>query len=128
MKYSFRLIILVVFFFLGAMTSGCYYDKEELLYPATNCDTSGVTYSVTVTGIMRTNCYVCHTTASAAASGGGIQLDSYAKIKVYVDNGKLIGSIKHASGYSAMPKNATKLNSCDINKIEAWAKAGAPNN
>ena len=123
-----RLSVIVSLFFLGAGSTGCYYDKEELLYPVANCDTAGITYSTTVTGILRTNCYVCHTTASANANGGGIQLDSYTKLKVYVDNGKLMGSINHASGYSAMPKNATKLNSCDITKIQAWVNAGAPNN
>lgn len=108
--------------------SGCYYDKEEILYPGGNCDTTNVTYSVTVSGIMNANCTVCHSTSSANANGGGIQLDSYSKLKVYVDNGTLMGSINHAGGYSPMPKNATKLSSCDISKIQAWVNAGAPNN
>jgi mono/diheme cytochrome c family protein len=107
---------------------GCYYDKEEILYPGGNCDTTNVTYSGTVSGIINTNCNVCHSTASANANGGGIQLDTHPKLKVYVDNGKLMGSINHAGGYSPMPKNATKLSSCDIAKIQAWVNAGALNN
>jgi mono/diheme cytochrome c family protein len=111
-----------------ASLGGCYYDKEDILYPGGNCDTSNVTYSNTVSGIMAVNCNVCHSTSSANANGGGIQLDSYTKLKVYVDNGKLMGSINHAGGYSPMPKNATKLSSCDISKVQAWINAGAPNN
>ena len=38
------------------------------------------------------------------------------------------GSIKHDSGYKAMPQNATKLDDCRISKVEAWITAGALNN
>jgi uncharacterized membrane protein len=120
---SFALVLLLL-----SGLSGCYYDKEEILYPGGACDTTNVTYSGTVSGIININCNVCHSTASANASGGGIQLDTYAKLKVYVDNGKMLGSINHAGGYSPMPKNATKLSSCDISKIQAWVNAGALNN
>jgi hypothetical protein len=108
--------------------SGCYYDKEEILYPGTACDVTGVTYGVTVTNILSPNCYSCHNTATGNASGGGIILDTYTKLVPYVNNGRLMGSINHAGGYSPMPKGATKLNSCDIQKIQAWITAGAPNN
>ena len=128
MKYLFRLLPTALTLLLLSSLGGCYYDKEEILYPAGNCDTTNVTYSGTVSGIMNANCNVCHSTASANANGGGIQLDSYTKLKVYVDNGRLMGSINHAGGFSPMPKNATKLNSCDISKIQAWVNKGAPNN
>ena len=53
-------------------------------------------------------------------------LEGYAKLKSYVDNGKLLGSIKHSPGFSPMPKGQAKLVDCDIEKIEAWVAAGAP--
>ena len=128
MYTSIRLIF-SFFFLLSLLTlSSCYYDKEEILYPGTACDVNNVTYSVTVTGILSSHCYSCHSTANAASIGGGISLDSYTKLLPYVTNGKLMGSINHAGGYSPMPKSATKLNSCDIQKIQAWVTAGAPNN
>jgi hypothetical protein len=108
--------------------SGCYYDNEEYLYGKIPCDVTAVTYSVTVSTILATHCYNCHGTATGNASGAGIILDSYAKLKPYVTNGKLMGSISHAGGYSPMPKGATKLSSCDIQKIQAWITAGAPEN
>lgn len=108
--------------------SSCYYDNEEYLYGKIPCDVTGVTYSVTLVPILSTHCYSCHSTAAGNASGGGIILDSYKTILPYVTNGKLMGSINHAGGYSPMPKSATKLNACDIQKIQAWVTAGAPNN
>lgn len=128
MKYLSKCIPFALSVLLLSSLGGCYYDKEEILYPAGSCDTATVTYGATVSGIINTNCNVCHSTASANANGGGIQLDSYTKLKVYVDNGRLMGSINHAGGFSPMPKNATKLNGCDISKIQAWVNKGAPNN
>lgn len=113
--------------FLLAISS-CVYEKEDILYPPGNCDTANPTYSLMVQPIISANCYSCHSTANSAVSGGGNQLDSYAKLKVFVDNGKLVGAISHSAGFSPMPKNSAKLNDCDINKIKAWVAAGAPNN
>jgi hypothetical protein len=108
--------------------SSCVYEKEDILYPPGNCTTINPTYSLMVQPIISANCYSCHSTANSAVSGGGNQLDSYAKLKVFVDNGKLVGTISHSAGFSPMPKNSAKLNDCDINKIKAWVAAGAPNN
>jgi len=122
LKISVLILSGIIFF------NSCYYDNEEYLYGNAPCDLSAVTYSVTVSNILAANCYSCHSTAAGNASGGGIILDSYAKLKPYATNGQLVGSINHAGGFSPMPKSATKLNSCDIKKIEAWVAAGAPQN
>jgi hypothetical protein len=107
--------------------SSCYYDKEELLYPqgSNTCDTTSVTYSGAVTSILNTYCVSCH---SGTAPSGSISLNSYTAVKAQVTNGKLMGSINHASGFSPMPKNASKLSSCNISKIQKWVNAGSPNN
>ena len=39
---------------------------------------------------------------------------------------KLIGAIKHEPGFVAMPQSGGKLEDCDIEKMEAWIAAGAP--
>ncbi len=123
-KLTLSVLIVLGIIFL----SSCYYDNEEYLYGNAPCDVSAVTYSVTVSNILATNCYSCHSTATGNASGGGIVFDNYAKLKPYATNGQLVGSITHAGGYSPMPKGATKLSSCDIQKIQAWVSAGAPEN
>lgn len=94
----------------------------------TACDTTKYTYSATISSLLSTNCTGCHSTASAASSGGGIILDTYTQAKVYAMNGKLLGSVQHAAGYSAMPKSVAKLEDCKITQIRRWVAAGAPNN
>ena len=106
--------------------AGCYYDKEDLLYPAGNCDTSNSTFSAAVQPALQTyGCIGCH---SGSAPSGNILLGSYADVKTYVQNGKFYGSITHSSGYVAMPQGGNKMSTCDINKIKAWIDAGALNN
>ena len=111
--------------------SACYYDKKDLVYPQvtiTSCDTTNITYAVTVTNILNTSCNNCHGTASANVSGGGILLSTYASVKPYVTNGKLINSILQNGQASPMPKNMAKLDQCTINKMILWVTKGALNN
>lgn len=105
--------------------SSCYYDVEEELYTSTGCDYTNISYTATVLPILIDNCLSCHSNAS---NSGNISLEGYDKVKTYVDNGELLGSIKHASGYSPMPKNLAPLLDCEITKIEYWINQGAPNN
>jgi hypothetical protein len=107
---------------------GCKKDKADVLYPTTNnCDTINVTYSNQVAPILTKNCAFsgCHNTATKSA---GYAYDSYSETKVSVTNNALIGSIKHLSGFSSMPKGGVKLSNCDINKIQAWINQGALDN
>lgn len=108
--------------------SSCYYDSKEFLYPqlSTACDTSNVTYNVCIVTILNESCLGCH--GGSASSGGGIKLGSYADVKIRVDDGKLIGSIKWSSGFISMPLGASKLESSKIAIIDKWIKVGAPNN
>ncbi|MGZ3820449.1 MAG: hypothetical protein ACXVB6_07650 [Mucilaginibacter sp.] len=115
-------------FILLICASGCYYDHANLSYPQQtgSCVPTTVTYSVNVTGILTTNCYSCH--SGNAAAGGGIKLDTYATLKVYITNGQLMNSINHTGSLPAMPLNAAQLSSCDINTIQAWINNNTPNN
>jgi cytochrome c551/c552 len=116
-------IVLVLVLFAG---SGCYYDSEEGLYGVTNCDTTNVTYSVTISGIMnKYNCLSCH---AGNAALGGFSLEGYNNVKAKVTDNRLFGAITHANGFAPMPQNANMMSDCDINKVKAWIEAGAPNN
>ncbi len=104
---------------------GCTYNVDEDLNP--NCgDIANVSYSGVVVPILSANCTSCH--SPAGGNQGGIRLDSYDAVKIWVNNGRLLGAIRHQAGFSAMPKNASKLPVCSINKIAAWINDGAPNN
>jgi len=89
------------------------------------CNTLDVKYSTAITPILQTYCNGCH---SGSSPQGNINYNTYAGVKATVTNGKLLGSIQRASGYSAMPQNANKLSTCKISTIQAWIEAGAPNN
>ena len=101
----------------------CYYDIEP--NPGT-CDTSNVTYSGTIAGIIQSNGCL-----SADCHGGnnplsGIRLSDYNSVKAMET--RLFGAVNHSTGFVAMPQNAGKISQCEIDKIQAWINAGAPNN
>ncbi len=108
------------------LLSSCYYDKEELLYGISSCDTVNVKYNVQVVNIISANCLRCH--GGDAANGGGIQLGSYNGVRAQALSGKLVGTISHTPGFSPMPKDGGKLSNCQVAAIESWIKKGAPNN
>jgi mono/diheme cytochrome c family protein len=93
-----------------------------------SCDTTAFTYANAVAPLLSTNCVGCHGAASAASSGGGIDLSTYNQVKVYATNGRLYGSIAHTAGYSAMPKNLAQMPACQILQIKKWIDAGSLNN
>ncbi len=90
-----------------------------------SCDTTNVTYSITVKTIMDNNCMGCH---NASSAGGGISITNYAETKVLASNGSLLGTIEHKAGFSAMPKGMTKLSDCNIAQIKKWINDGIQNN
>lgn len=104
----------------------CYYDNVEELYPqAPECDTTNVTYSNDVWPVIEVNCTTCHNNGSPS---GNVSLSNYDEIVAAAQNGSLLGTIRHESGWSPMPKGGGKLPECDIQYIEIWVNAGTPDN
>ncbi len=119
MKRITSIVFISVTFF-----SSCYYDKEDLLYGPSQCDTSAVKYSVQVTSILNASCLSCH--SGTAAAGGGVKLDNYSAVKAAADNGSLLSSVTRS--LNPMPKGAARLNECRISELRTWIRNGAPNN
>jgi len=92
------------------------------------CDTTKFTFAAAIVPILSSNCYSCHSTASAASAGGGIILDTYTGVNAEVQAGKLLGDIQHDSGFHYMPLGGTQLPECEITQISKWIAAGAQNN
>jgi len=93
-----------------------------------NTDTCGTivsTYSGGVAPLINTYCIKCH---NATTTRAGINLSTYDGVKTVAGNGKLLGSIKQATGYKPMPPGTTKLTGCQIRQIEKWVQSGAANN
>ncbi|MEO6190602.1 MAG: c-type cytochrome domain-containing protein [Saprospiraceae bacterium] len=89
------------------------------------CDTSDVTLSGSVRPILQNYCGSCHLVNNPQ---GNVDFRTYDDLKIYVDQGSLIGSIKFESPWSRMPKNSNKIPSCDIQIIQIWLDHGALNN
>jgi len=119
-------LIKITILISAATISGCYYDHEETLYPESKCTVPATsTFSGDVLLLLNRNCNSCHGGVSPSAN---INLTTHTEVMKYVNNGSLMGSINHASGYSAMPKNSTKMSACEIETIQKWIDAGALSN
>jgi hypothetical protein len=120
------LCITAIFVFL---LSTCYYDSEEYLFPRTDnsCDTTQVTFALSVKPILQNSCYPCHSN-STSSLGGNIKLEDYADVSFHASNGHLLGTISHSPGFVPMPQGAAKLEECKIIIIQKWIESGFPNN
>lgn len=111
---------------LTALTfSACYYDVEDELYPVITCDTAGVSFAVDILPLFNQQCNGCH---NSGFPSGNVVLDTHAGTKAQADAGRLLGALRHQSGFSPMPQGQPQLADCTIRRIEAWIQAGAPNN
>jgi mono/diheme cytochrome c family protein len=126
MKTLFSIFIISVTL---AFFSSCYYDKEELLYGSGNApctDTTGaVSYAQKIVPLFQQYCYSCH---SGNFPSGNIVMGTYTSDKAIALNGKLMGSISHATGYSPMPKGMAKMSNCQIAVVQKWIDSGMQNN
>jgi len=118
--FSRALLALIAF-----SAASCYYDNKEDLYIIEgNCDTTAISFTQDIQPLINDQCLSCHKAGNAS---GNILLNSYAAIKEQADNGKLLGSVRHESGYSSMPPGGS-LSNCSIARLEAWINNGAPEN
>ncbi len=100
----------------GALNNHC--ENED-------CDTLNVTFQATIWPVVQNRCFGCH---SGASPSGGISLENYNSVVSAVSSGRLMGAIKHETGFSAMPKNGAKLSDCTISQFQKWINDGTPNN
>ncbi len=116
-------IINLLLFTIGILSlNACYYDKkEDLFIGLSSCDTTEITF-VDVQDIFEPSCAYagCHAGPSPAF---GIDLSTY-EASLNVDTLQLMGSVRHESGYIAMPQGQPKLSDCQINTLQAWINQG----
>lgn len=103
---------------------GCYYDKEELLYPGSNtpvdCTTINAKFAADVLPLISSKCATsgCHD----ATASGGLIFQNYAQINSAKDRINTRAVVE-----KTMPA-AAPLQPAEINIIKCWIENGAPNN
>lgn len=111
---------------------GCTYNEAAEVAPETQL----VSYKEDIQPIMATHCYSCHTAGSTDPDKAGYAfLDDFEELKQYALKSstsnanltKLQARIRFIE-FPGMPLKQPPLAESDIKKIEAWIKAGAPNN
>lgn len=128
-----RMYSLLPVLLLTALVISCSKSNESDLdndggnNGGNTCDTANMKFTANVKPILQSNCYSCHSNANSSASGG-VKLEDYADVKAHADDGDLLGTITHSSGFPPMPQGGNKLSECNINKIRAWVERGALNN
>ncbi|WP_460623045.1 hypothetical protein [Hymenobacter tenuis] len=112
---------------LSLLLSSCAYDNaDEIGSPRVVCTTPAVvSYSVSISPLLDRNCRSCH---NPVLLTGGVNLEDFSVIQKYVRSGQLMGNVKHLPGYNPMPDGGNKLSDCDIDLLQKWVDAGAPNN
>lgn len=89
------------------------------------CDSTSFTFSGTIQPMFSKYCKGCHNTA---LQSGGYSFDTYQGILVPVQAGRLLGALRHETGYKPMPQGGSKLSDCEIKQIEKWIAGGSPDN
>ncbi len=115
--------LLLALFGLAAAWSGCYYDNELELYGIgqMECDSIG-TFADNVKPILDGNCSIsgCHV---PGGTGPGL-FENYDQVKSFVDNGRLEERVLVQRN---MPPTGP-LTNCQLQLIQTWIDAGAPDN
>jgi len=96
-------------------------DKYQKGY---DCTGNIPTYNNDIKAIYDLNCAIsgCH---NAQYHASGIDLSTYSGA-ASANSDAILGSVEHSSGYSAMPKNASKLTDSQIKKIYCWMQNNKP--
>ena len=81
-------------------------------------------YASEVKPIFDNNCVQCHQNNAVASN---LPMSTYNETSS-MSSERLLGSIKHESGFLEMPRNESKLSDCDIETIQKWVDAGRQNN
>ena len=119
-------ICMSVFFATLMVTSntGCYYDKEELLYSGKgtlSCGSISARFSTDVNVIIKNKCATsgCH---DAAGSAGGSVLVTYAQISAAA------ARIKQRAVVDKTMPSGGPLSVAEVSVLKCWIESGAPNN
>lgn len=113
---------ILIFGFGFFLLQGCYYDVEEDLYPVVDsCNTTNLVFNGEIQPLINTHCALsgCH-----VAGTGRVDFTTYEGVKSVAADGRLHQKVivdKSMPPSGPLPK-------CEMDKIDAWIKAGFPKN
>lgn len=107
------------------LLTDCTFRNDEEILAEQICDVEEVTFSGFVKPLIQSKCESCH---NPSFSSGDVNLQGYDNLKVYVENNRFLGAIRHDPGFTPMPFGQSRLPNCDILKIEKWIEEGFPDN
>ncbi|MEI6172333.1 MAG: c-type cytochrome domain-containing protein [Bacteroidota bacterium] len=90
---------------------------------STGCDSVNVTYTMTIDPIIQAWCIGCH---SGSNPQYGLSLDTYENVVACASSGRLMGAIRHETGFYPMPKGGGNLSSCELALFQKWINIGTP--
>jgi uncharacterized membrane protein len=122
MRSTISYVIAVLMSIIVIPTTGCYYDKAELLYTGKiNCPSVSAKFSTDVQPIVQNKCATsgCH---NASGGAGGTVLETYAQIAAKADriNQRCVVD-------KTMPTSGPLL-PAEIAALKCWIDSGTPNN
>lgn len=100
--------------------NACYYDNEVEQYGVATCDTTNISFSQDVLPVINASCISCHVPGGQQESS---PMTNYEEIKNYSD-----AILERVNGIGGIMPPTGPISECNQSKIEAWVRAGAPNN
>ena len=97
-------------------------ENTDCLLP---CNSTATSFKTDIQPLFKLYCYGCH---QAGDREGGVSMEDYGHVKDLVNDGSLLGSMKHNGNFVAMPLYLDKMTDCQIGQVENWIKEGAENN
>jgi hypothetical protein len=99
--------------------TGCYYDIEEDLYPATFCATDNVTWTGTIEPLITSRC---------ATVGCHVPGDQTPDLSTYAGVAANTTAIRQTAVVDKSMPFGSSLSSCQIQQLAIWLDMGAPQN
>jgi hypothetical protein len=102
----------------GAQNRTCTPDN-------TQCDTLNMSFAGHIQPVLQQYCTGCH---GGSIPQAGINLSNFTGVSAVIPGNRLLGAVKHQSGFKPMPPAGNPLPDCRVRQLEAWINQGAKNN
>lgn len=101
------------------IAQGAYNNRCDSIL----CDSSLVTYATSIAPITQAWCVGCH---GGSKPANNMRLETYDEVVACANSNRLMGALRHESGYAAMPQGGVTLSPCEISLFQIWINTGKP--